>query len=264
MTKAEIKRITAKIRSSRKYRSIYGKTVERIVVDAGQKYLAKEVEKEARNLLHRIWASYFQIRPDFKKLLEIFRTNTSTKNGGGRTSSILRLQSSTRERIPFLDEFYRKIFAVTGSPQSIVDWGCGLNPLSWPWMNLPANCRYLGLDIDRDQIDFLNAIFKIASKSNFQARLADVFIDQAPEADIVFLLKLLPLLEHQQKGSSLEILKKQKAKWLVVSFPTKSLGGKHKNMVDFYTRQFQDLVRNEPWQITRILFPTELVFVVKK
>ena len=261
-----VKEVVKKISGSKKYRPLYEKTIERVVKDCLKRYPAKEAEKKARNLLHQIWASYFQSRPDFKKLLGKFKTGT--ENGGDPVSAVfafvLRLQSSTRERIPILDEFYQKIFALTGQPKSIVDWACGLNPLSWPWMNLPKNCRYLGLDIDKEQNDFLNSFFKIFGKNNFRAKLADIFIDQTPQADVVFLLKLLPLLEQQQKGSSLAILKKQKAQWLVVYFQTKSLGGKHKNMVDFYTKQFQHLIRKGNWKVIKILFSTELVFIINK
>ena len=257
--------LSRKILASRKYSSLYPKTVLRIAEDCLSKYPEKEAEKKARNLLHQIWGAYIPIRPGFEKLLEQFRQEIKTgKEIKEIVLPFLRLQASIKERIGILDNFYQKIFTITGSPGSIVDWACGLNPLSWLWMNLPKNCRYLGLDVDKEQNNFLNNVFKIAGKNNFEAKLGDIFIDQPPKADIVFLFKFLPLLEHQQKGSSLEILEKQNAKWLVVSFPTKSLGGRSKNMVDFYSKQFQNLIRNQPWQIEKLLFPTELVFIIKK
>ncbi|MDP2930044.1 MAG: hypothetical protein Q8N56_00340, partial [bacterium] len=201
--------------------------------------------------------------------------SAETKAVEGRTSHklketvlpILQLQSSIKERIPILDTFYQKIFAITGQPKTIIDWACGLNPLTWPWMDTaasPENCRYLGFDIDKEQNDFLNNIFKTVNLKQFEIKLGDILIDKSPQADVIFLLKLLPLLEHQQKGVSLEILKNLPANFLVVSFPTKTLGGKQRNMVDFYTKQFHDLIRNQPWQTEKILFPTELVFIIKK
>jgi 16S rRNA (guanine(1405)-N(7))-methyltransferase len=271
----DAKEIIESIASSKKYKALYLKTIERVVKDCLKKYPAKECEKRARDLLHQIWGAYFLTRPDFKKLSAELEKNL--KIGGDPVSAelnsqrvrktvlpILQLQSSIKERIPILDDFYRKIFAITGPPKTIVDWACGLNPLSWPWMNLPENCRYLGFDIDKDQNDFLNNVFKIAGKNNFKTKLGDILTDKSPQADVVFLFKILPLLEHQQKGISLDILKRMPAKFLVVSFPTTSIGGRHKGMVDFYYKQFHDLVRNQPWQIEKILFPTELVFIIKK
>jgi len=258
-------RIIEKITASKKYRGLYYKTVQRIVSDCLKKYPPKRAEKQAKNLLHQIWGAYFSGIPDFGKITRAFEQDF--KNGKDVKEILLpflKLQSSVKERIPILNEFYQKIFSVTGMPKTIIDWGCGLNPLCWPWMNLPKNCQYLGLDIDKNQQDFLNKTFKIAGKTNFKAELGDILIDGCPPAGIVFLLKTLPLLEHQGKGVSLEILKKMPAKFLVVSFPTRTIGGKNKNMVDFYSKWFHDLVRNQSWETTKILFPTELVFAVKK
>ncbi len=268
--KETVKAISGKITASKKYKGLYPKTIERIVEVCLEKYPEKEAEKRARNLLHQIWGSYYQTRPDFKKLLKKLEQNA--KIVGGPTSHnlketvlpILQLQSSIKERTPILNDFYQKIFAITGPPKSIIDWACGLNPLSWPWMNLPKNCYYLGFDIDKEQNDFLNNVFKIAGLKCFQVKLGDILVDKSPQTDLIFLFKILPLLEHQQKGVSLGVLKRMPAKFLVVSFPTKTIGGRQKNMVDFYSKQFHDLVRNEPWQIKKILFPTELVFIIKK
>ncbi len=261
----DAKEIIENIASSKKYRPLYGKTIARVVNDCLKRYPMKQTEKSARNLLHQIWGAYFKTRPNLKRTLAILKEQLIA--GGDLKESLLKvlqLQSSIKERAPILDNFYRKIFEVTGKPKTIIDWACGLNPLSWPWMDLPKNCCYLGFDIDKEQNDFLNQVFKLANKNSFKAELGDILTDDSPSADVVFLFKILPLLEHQQKGVSLEILKKMPAKFLVVSFPTKSIGGKQKNMVDFYSKQFHDLVRNQPWQIEKILFPTELIFIVKK
>ena len=265
--------IIKKIASSRKYQGLYHKTIERIVKDYLKKYPEKAVEKKARQLLHQIWDIFYPTRPDFKKLLEKFKE--TAKIVGGPTSHkldtrgvketvlpILKLHASTKERIPILNDFYQKIFEITGKPKTIVDLASGLNPLTYFW--LPQGIKYYGYDIDQEQAQFLTAIFKLLKVNRVKIGLGDIFVDRSPKADIVFLLKLLPLLEHQKKGSSLVTLEKQDAKWLVVSFPTKSLGGKPKNMIDFYSKQFQDLIRNQPWQTEKILFPTELVFVINK
>ncbi len=71
---------------------------------------------------------------------------------------VLVLHSSTRERLPILDSFYpRYLCSHRPSPDSILDLGCGLNPLALPWMGLPADApRYIALDIDAERISFLN------------------------------------------------------------------------------------------------------------
>jgi len=50
----------------------------------------------------------------------------------------------------------------------------------------------------------------------------------------------------------------------VVSFPVKTLGGKSKGMPANYERILYNLIRGKDWQVTKLLFETELVFVIYK
>ena len=166
--------LTRKISASKKYKTLYYKTIERVVKNylkaktgggpSSAEISTDKVEKRTRNLLHQIWGAYFPNRPNFEKLSD--KLKESLKFGRGLASRVparlnsqrikeiilpfLNLQSSIKERVPILDGFYQKIFAITGQPKTIIDWACGLNPLSWPWMNLPEDCHYIGFDIDKD------------------------------------------------------------------------------------------------------------------
>ena len=81
--------------------------------------------------------------------------------------SVLKLQTSTKERISLLPTFYKRIFQITGKPSSVVDHACGLNPLTLFWMDLPAGCRYRAYDIDSAQIDFINNLLAGLIKDGF-------------------------------------------------------------------------------------------------
>src|SRR5688500_10301353 len=59
----------------------------------------------------------------------------------------MRGHASTRERLPHLDGFHAGIWAHTGVPSSVLDLGCGLHPLSLPWMGI-GDARYLASDVD--------------------------------------------------------------------------------------------------------------------
>lgn len=260
------KEIVENIKNSKKYKAVYRKTIERIAADCvvrfGEKTLrpaqGKRAEKEAKNLLHQVWGAFYKTRPNFEKVLESFRAKVeSDKNIRQAVLPILNLQSSIKERIPILDEFYKKIFEITGIPNSIIDYACGLNPLTLQWMNLHEKTTYKAYDIDEEEVEFLKSM-------GIDARLGDILIDSFEAADVIFLFKLLPCLEHQKKGSSLEILKKLKFKYAVVSFPIKSISGKEKGMTDFYSNNFKNLLEKEGFKWTEILFKTELVFVIRK
>ncbi|MGB9597802.1 MAG: hypothetical protein ACPL7B_16070, partial [Candidatus Poribacteria bacterium] len=175
---------------------------------------------------------------------------------------ILSLQSSTYERINILNDFYEQIFSIIEKPSSIIDHACGLNPLTYFWMKLNDNVKYQAYDIDSDLIWFLNSIFKLFELNNIEVKLGDVLLDEFGYADVVFMLKLLPILEQQKKGSSLSVIKKQKCKYLIVSFPIKSLSGNEKGMIKFYSNWFKKTIEGENWKFREILFNTELVFVL--
>lgn len=257
--------IVQNILSSRKYRSVYPATVRRIATDSLKKYGPEKAEDEARNILHRIWGAYYGIRPSFDKILKKFRM--SLKGGMERhiaLEKILALQSSTRERIPILTEFYQRIFAITGVPERIIDEGCGLNPLTVPWMNLPKTSVYTGRDIDVQEVEFMRKVLELSSAScKVKLEAGDVY-DEPKSADVVFLLKLLPPLEQQKKGLGLRVMQRQKCRHLVVSYPVASISGGKRRMEEFYANQFHEMVSRERWTYEKLSFSTELVFVVEK
>ncbi len=260
----DIDGLTDKVLQSKKYKSLYKPTVKRIVEDVASHYPPNRVEKVVKRRLHQIWGAYFR-RPNFGKLLnrieEDLHEGTDIKVV---LKSLLKLQTSTNERIPILKNFYSRIFSIAGRPQTIIEPACGLNALTYFWMG--TDIEYVGFDVDQEEIEFINSVFRLAGVQN-QARveLGDILAgDFKSKSDLVFLLKVMPILEHQQKGCTLEILRKLKCKQVVVSYPTRSISGKDKGMVDFYRKQFTNLVRGEPWKIEKLVFDTELVFVIRK
>lgn len=265
-TEELINQVSQNIKKSKKYKSVYDKTIYRIVTDFAIKtHSARELEKKSKNLLHQIWGAFYATRPNFKHILDVLEENT--RKGVNVKENILPMlqkQSSVKERIPLISHFYQDIFAVTGMPMSLIDYACGLNPLTHFWMGLPEASSYQSFDIDEDQVSFLNAVFKLLHIKNASAQVGDILIDNSQKSDVALLLKLLPCLEHQKKGSGLLVMKNLPAKYLVVSYPVKSLSGKKAGMADFYRKDFKKLIATENWQVTELLFDSELVFVIKK
>jgi hypothetical protein len=119
--------------------------------------------------------------------------------------------------------------------------------------------EYIGFDIDRELIDFLNNVFKLFD-FNGECRLGDVLLMDFEVSDITFLFKLLPLLEKQE----LSVLDSISSEFIVVSYPTEFIFGKDIGMVDNYRGSFNSLVKDKGWSIDELLFDKELVFVVGK
>jgi 16S rRNA (guanine(1405)-N(7))-methyltransferase len=252
-----------RILASKKYRALYPPVVERIFARCVERYDESAAESEARSILHQIWGSYYPARPDFKKLWEKLQAEVAAGRRDQAIEMVLRLHTSSAERLPFLDEFYKKIFAIVGSARSIIDHGCCLDPIAAERFGLPEESTYQAFDIDVEEVEFLRKACALLGYGD-QVRVAagDAIAGEAVPADVVFMLKLLPVLEQQQKGSAREVLLKQRAKWLVVSYPVASLSGKEKGMTEFYTNQFLDMVDGLEWEVYKLIFPTELVFVV--
>jgi len=259
--------ITARILASPKYRALLPRTVEAAVQEALARYGEKGAAKQARAILHQAWGAYYPYRPKFGKLLDTLRAGLHAgRSPRDVLPPALAMHSSTAERSSFLDEFYSRIFAVTGPPESVLDLGCGLNPLSLPWMGLPEGTPYVGMDIDTEQNAFLNAALAEIGLPPERARVqdGDILLDDPPEAGVVFMLKLLPLLEHRRKGAAWGVLRRQRARHIVVSFPSSGLSGRKRMMGEFHGSNFLRLVGSEPWKVSALTFKSELVYIVGK
>jgi len=264
--RADPETITRAITASKKYRDVSPETVRRIATDCALKYGRKEAEKRARAILHQSWGAYFDSRIDYIRILS--RLSDDIQEGKDPKECVrpaLEAAPSARERFPVLDRFYREIFALTGAPASVVEHACGLNPLTLFWAPLPEEFEWRAYDIDLKLVGFLNSAASLLGlDGRLKAATGDALSGSYGYADMVLMLKLLPVLERQRRGAALEAMRKAECRHLVASFPVKSLSGRAKGMPENYARLFESWVANEPWKHERILFETELVFVVRK
>ena len=263
---SDLDRIVTAVSGARKYRSVCAETIRRIADDEMANHDdLKTAIKATKRRLHQAYGA-FEWRLDYDtaygRLELAYETGLKTEIKAA-SRDVLSLHSSTRERLPLLDRFYVEIFQVTGQPGSLLDLGCGLNPLALPWMGLPAATRYTPIDIDVERIGFLNRYLALAERQPL-ARCQDVLVQPPPEADVALLLKMSPSLERQASGATLRLMDQISAPFVVVSYAIKSLGGREKGMLDHYERQFQELAADRNWSVTRLIFETELVFVVER
>ena len=258
--------IVASVRASPRYRGICLETVERIARDESRRRPdPRAAAKATRRKLHQI-AGAFGSEPPYARILAALRAAYDEGDPADVEAACrdaLRWHASTRERLPILDTFYDRIFAVTGQPRAVLDLGCGLNPLTIPWMRLPPGAAYCAWDVAGNLIAFVNQFLVLAGFAP-SAEVRDV-VSRPPtaSADVVFLLKVLPTLD-QQGIVALDALDALTARFVVASYPVKSLGGREKGMVRNYDRQFEAALRGRPWGVQRLEFATELVYIIGK
>ena len=190
---------------------------------------------------------------------------------------LLETHASTKERLKPYDKLYEKIFKITGKPRSILDLGAGLNPLSIIFMGLLSNSSnvknfsYYCYDINEKEVELLNYFFNKLSGhfSNFEDK-ADVFDllhwDQIQEMDVVdvcFLFKVTDILD-QGKGHKIteEVIFHTPSKFVVISFPTKTMSGKRMN---YPRRKWVELMcKRLSYNFKLVQFENELFYVIEK
>jgi 16S rRNA (guanine(1405)-N(7))-methyltransferase len=266
--KKQLDQLLRAVLESAKYRNI----CEDLIKNIGTRELSKRKNlkiaiKSTKNKLHQISGAYFLKKPNYGFWLEKLR---KTKRSGNEKSfreacaEIMGYHYSTRERLNILDQFYARIFSLLPPVYSIMDVACGLNPLSIPWMPLSEKANYYAYDVYKDMISFLNKFMAINDVHGY-SEVRDV-VQHAPEinVDLAFILNTIPCLEQIEKSAGLKILEAVNAKFLAVSFPAKTLGGREKNMLKHYEATFNKLTQEKDWVIQRLEFRSELVFLVTK
>ncbi len=267
-----IEAFVREVRATRKYHRICEDTVRDVIETALPRYKrTRDAVRAARTKLHRIQAAYLG-RDVLTEHIEAIRHAHQTGDRHGLKAVCRRLMhdhASTRERIGLLGHFYQDIFAITGVPATVLDVACGMHPLSIPWMDLPSEAVYHAYEIDADLVDglngFLDAIGLVAAGAERPVRLQDVICTPPEErGDLAFLMKMVPCLERREKGIAVRLIEDLRVRYVVVTFPVRSLAGRSKHMPEFYARTFTEMVAGRGWTLIEVPIDGELVFVVDK
>lgn len=227
----------------------------------------KEAVKTTRNKLHQVGSAYQEVPIPYarwKDLLRELPTDLAQPTVQEFLASNRRMHASTQERESIAGSFFKETLAALGPIESVLDLASGLNPLNIGSMPLASDCTYLAVDIYADMVDYLNEFFAhFGIKGN--ASLCNL-THQIPEqqVQVAFLLKTIPCLEQIDKNAGQRILEGIRAENILVSFPSRSLGGRSKGMVQNYEAHFNQLIAGKDWHVSRFEFPGELAFLVRK
>lgn len=222
-----------KLLKSRNYRDICPDTVRRVWEDCLRRHKKPgEAEKAAREALHGITGA-FMTPGEARQLAYDMHAWFCNKTDAGLERMLSR-HASTRERLPVsdLDALSDRLFAVTGRPRSVLDLACGINPLYLGARGIPA----VGVDISGAAVEAINR-FHDVYHAPVRGICADLLCPGSvprERFDIALMLKLLPLLERQREGAATDAMRAVNAAWLIVSFPTRTLGGRNVGMAAHY------------------------------
>ena len=261
-----LKAVVEAVRASRKYQAIAPDLVMAVAaVELGKGRSHKEAVKATKNQLHQSAAVYQNRRMAYDHwLTELHDAWPDKAARRPLLRQLMTAHSSTNERLPILNDFYQRIFALLPPIHSVLDIACGLNPLTLPWMALAPDASYLAVDIFSDQVAFLNDFFQLANVTG-RAETRNVLTDcPAEPVDLALILKTIPCPEQMEKDAGRRLLEAVQARHLVISFPSRSLGGREKGMASTYGARFAELTSGWDAKVTRLDFSNELVFVVER
>ena len=177
--------------------------------------------KLTRDLLRKIYSSFSS-----RKLLREVK--------GRDVEWFLNKHKSTKERLPFYGDIYKKIFlGVTEKEISVIDLGAGINGLSYNFFPKNLKIKYIGIEAVGQLVDLMNKFFlnekingKAIHESLFELEKIKKIIEKQKRPRIVFLFKVIDSLELIERNYSKKLLKEiaPLADRIAVSFATRSLG----------------------------------------
>jgi 16S rRNA (guanine(1405)-N(7))-methyltransferase len=227
----------------------------------------KEAVKATHSRLHQIGSAYQEGKIDYPMWMAKIDSLPQELNHPDLRQACLQMMShhaSTQERLPILDHFYQSILSEIEPVHSVMDLACGFNPFALSWMAMPTGASYFACDIYSDLIALINRFLTHIHHPG-QAFLADLTHHiPTDEVDLALLLKAIPCLDQLDKTSNQKILDTLPAKYILLSFPVRSLGGHAKGMVKNYEIRLNQLITGRPWSVRRFEFPSELAFLIKK
>ena len=252
-----------KLLQSKKYRDVCPDTVRRVWAECEAKYKKpKDVDKAAREALHGITGAF--LTPAEASGIAWCMHSWYLGRTEAQLENILNKHASTRERLPLedMDALYARIFQIAGRPARVLDLACGINPMYLGARGIAT----VGVDISGEAVNLINA-FGETYGMPVRAVCADLLCPGAiprEPFDMALMFKVLPLLERQKSGAALDVMSAVRARTIVASFPTRTLGGRNVGMADHYAQWMEGHVPNGRAIADRFEVRNELFFVLSE
>ncbi|MBX4196552.1 hypothetical protein KW805_03115 [Candidatus Pacearchaeota archaeon] len=187
------------------------------------KIVEEELNKEIKGIDISV-ISEKESKVIMKSVREKLRKLTGRFQYTSKKENILDAHASTKERkedYPFLKSMLKDL-----NVQSILDLGCGLNPLALA----DSSMTYYAVDIKEDELKIIHDYFKLNNIKG-KAFFYDVrkIKDDLPKTDITLILKLFDVLETKGHKLAETMINNIHSKFILISFSTKTLSGKPMN-----------------------------------
>jgi 16S rRNA (guanine(1405)-N(7))-methyltransferase len=251
--------IVDRVRRSSRYRAVDPALVARLATEELPK--SRNVDEAVKRVKRRLHQAVGAFRSARRASTVVWPADDPMELRDACLAA-MREHASTRERAPYLDAFYPAIWEVTGTPDSVLDLGCGLNPLALPWMGI-GGAPYHAIDVDAGTLEVARGFLESVGQPHV-AEVCDLVADVPAEAaGVGLLLKLVTTLDRQDAEAAARLLRGLRVEHAVVSFAARSLGGRGNHERTYRARldrlgEETGRVRN----VAEVSVPGELVFVL--
>lgn len=269
ITENEIEKLVQAVQSSRKYRELeLPEEMLRnlIAVNLPNSKNLAELKTNFRKALHNVIAPYLE-EIDYPKEIQAIQADSSNllkpDDLKAYCLKMMAKHASTSERIPHIDAFFNTIFENIGTPRSILDLACALDPLCLPWIKLAPGASFKAYDLNGPRIRYLQAFFDLANP-NYQAIQQDILLNPpAEKADCAFFFKEAHRFEKRQPGSTRILLEGINVTTVVLSLPAMDLKGHH-SLENIHRSLVEKALEGTTWQQEVRLVGNELLFFIHK
>lgn len=207
------------------------------------KLIIKEVRAELR-----IYSGQYASKSNIKNRKSLIEK--------GDLNELLKQHSSTRERIEDYSLIRRTISKL--NPQSVLDLGCGINPIAIAENGIFYHCY----DINDNDLEIVKDFFEI---NNIKGDIHHKDIRKEPvfpKVDLCIIFKVLDILGDKKYEITKELLEKIETKNFLISFATRTLTGKRMNSP--YRRWFENILKNLKYEYKVERTDQELFYIIRK
>ena len=204
-----------------------------------ERYSDEEKVKLTRSLLRKIFSSFIsrKILSQKSEKSKIFNSSEKNTKQNKDEEWFLRKHLSTRERLPYYEKIYSRIFKGMNKNLSVIDLGAGINGLSYDYFKkIGFNVNYLAIEAMGQFVSLMNKYFenkkldksdkaKAIHLSLFEIQEIKKIIKKMIKPRMVFLLKTVDSIEMLKRDYSKELILEISllCDKFVISFPTRSM-----------------------------------------
>jgi len=229
---------------------------DRIVRESLQKHLGskKDLRKSEAKLIVKLTRAELRLLSGQFQASQKERVTLLKEN---KIQELLETHSSTKERLEFYPQIKKLIASL--KIKSILDLGCGLNPLALANKSI----TYYAADIKQSELTLIKSYFKskgIKGKTFFYDLRK--IKPNLPKADLCLLLKVFDVIEKRGHKLAEKIINSIDCKYFLISFPTKTLSGKP--MRHPQRGWIEQLLNRLEFQFKSLRSPNEIFYLAKK